>query len=146
MSSTLQRHFDNLKKNILSAAFFTIENHLACKHKNSIGDAHTPQPGKIVFNTMRYRSSETVQRSGYFQFQSSVSYCKVLRLSMEIAQLCKSIYNNHLQQSTYLSHKRYMSQKWQVNTLLQSQRLYLDDAHLNPFTNVYNPNQCPYQV
>ena len=24
-------------------------------------------PGEIVFNTMRYRSSETVQRLGYFQ-------------------------------------------------------------------------------
>ena len=34
--------------------------------KNSIRDARTPQPGEIVFNTMRYRSSETVQRSGYF--------------------------------------------------------------------------------
>ena len=44
--------------------------------KNSIRDVHTPQPGEIVFfNTMRYRSSETVQRSGYFQ--SSVSYIKV---------------------------------------------------------------------
>ena len=27
--------------------------------------APTPQPGEIVFNTMKYRSSETVQRSGY---------------------------------------------------------------------------------
>ena len=27
------------------------------KDKNSIGDAHTPQPGEIVLNTMRYRSS-----------------------------------------------------------------------------------------
>ena len=35
--------------------------------KNSIRDAHTPQPGEIVFNTMRYRNSETVQRSGYFR-------------------------------------------------------------------------------
>ena len=33
--------------------------------KNSIGDAHTPQPGEIVFNKMRY-GSETVQRSGDF--------------------------------------------------------------------------------
>ena len=47
----------------------------AIKEKNSIRDARTPQPGEIVFNTMRYRSSETVQRSGYFQ--SSVSYIKV---------------------------------------------------------------------
>ena len=39
---------------------------------NSIRDARTQQPGEIVFNTMRYRSSETVQRSRYFQ--SSVSY------------------------------------------------------------------------
>ena len=34
--------------------------------KNSIGDALT-QPREIVFNTMRYRRSETVQRSGDFQ-------------------------------------------------------------------------------
>ena len=27
--------------------------------ENSIRDASTPQPGKILFNTMRYRSSET---------------------------------------------------------------------------------------
>ena len=43
--------------------------------KNNIRDAHTPQPGEIVFNTMRYRSGETVQRSGYFQ--SSASYIKL---------------------------------------------------------------------
>ena len=43
--------------------------------ENSIRDARTPQPGDIVFNTMRYRSSETVHRLGYFQ--SSVSYIKV---------------------------------------------------------------------
>ena len=42
------------------------------KEENSIRDGHTPQPGEIVFNTMKYRSSETLQRSGYFQ--SSVSY------------------------------------------------------------------------
>ena len=38
-------------------------------------DAHTPQPGEVVFNTMTYRSSETVQRTGYFQ--CSVTYIKV---------------------------------------------------------------------
>ena len=43
--------------------------------KNSIRDARTPQPGEIFFNTMRYRSSVTVQSSRYFQ--SSVSYIKV---------------------------------------------------------------------
>ena len=39
----------------------------ASKYENSIRDARTPQPGEIVFNTMRYRSSEKVQRQGYFQ-------------------------------------------------------------------------------
>ena len=43
--------------------------------KNSIRDARTPQHEGIVFNTMMYRSSETVQRLGYFQ--SSVRYIKV---------------------------------------------------------------------
>ena len=38
-------------------------------------DARTPQPGEIFFNTMRYRSSVTVQSSRYFQ--SSISYIKV---------------------------------------------------------------------
>ena len=45
------------------------------KVKNSIRDARTPQNGEIVFNTMTYRSSETVQRLGYFQH--SVTYIKV---------------------------------------------------------------------
>ena len=40
---------------------------------------------------------------------------------MEKAQLCKSAYNNQLQQSIYLCHKRNMSQIWQVKTLWQSQ-------------------------
>ena len=42
------------------------------KSKNSIRDACTPQPGKIVFNTMRYRGGETVHRMGYFQSSVSV--------------------------------------------------------------------------
>ena len=29
--------------------------------ENSLRDAHTPRPGEIVFNTTRYRSSETVK-------------------------------------------------------------------------------------
>ena len=40
--------------------------------KNSIRDAHAPQPEEIVFNTMRYRSSETIHRMGYFQSSVSV--------------------------------------------------------------------------
>ena len=35
--------------------------------KNSIRDARTPQPGEIFVNIMKYRSSETVHRLGYFQ-------------------------------------------------------------------------------
>ena len=43
---------------------------------------------------------------------------------MEIAQLCKSAYNNQLQQSVYLCHKRKMSQIWQVHTLqVQSKKV-----------------------
>ena len=44
---------------------------LACKtlNKDSIRDARTPQPMEIVFNTKRYRRSETVKRSGDFQVQ-----------------------------------------------------------------------------
>ena len=40
-----------------------------------------------------------------------------VKLSMEIAQLCKSAYNDQLQQSIYLCQRRKMSQIWQVNTL-----------------------------
>ena len=43
--------------------------------KNSIRDTRTPQPGEVIFNTMKYRSAEQVQRSRYFQ--SSVSYIKL---------------------------------------------------------------------
>ena len=35
--------------------------------KNSKRDAGTPKPEEILFNTMTYKSSETVQRLGYFQ-------------------------------------------------------------------------------
>ena len=37
------------------------------QQKNSIREAHTPQPGEIVFNTMKYRNNETVHRSRYSQ-------------------------------------------------------------------------------
>ena len=44
--------------------------------ENSIREASTPQPGEIIFNTMTYRSSETVYlRHKYFQ--RSVTYIKV---------------------------------------------------------------------
>ena len=46
-----------------------------CKKNNSIRDAHNPQPEEIIFNTMRYKNSVALERSGYFQ--SSVSYIKV---------------------------------------------------------------------
>ena len=51
------------------------EKNCKIKQKNSTRDARTPQPGEIFFNTMRYRSSVTVQSSRYFQ--SNVSYIKV---------------------------------------------------------------------
>ena len=60
---------------VLWFLFSVLSHGIAIKIKNSIRDARTPQPGEIVFNTMRYRSSETVQRLGYFK--SSVSYIKV---------------------------------------------------------------------
>ena len=68
---------------------------------------------------------------------------------MEIAQLCKSTYNNQLQQSVYLCHKRNMSQIWQVYTLWQSQSLISHhDAHLRPLTNVPTKRQpsTPYRM
>ena len=58
---------------------------------------------------------------------------------MEIAQLCKSAYNNQLQQSIYLCHKRKMSQIWQVNTFCQSEKV-------TPLCTPTPPNQYPYQV
>ena len=33
-----------------------------------ITDASTPEPGEIVFNTMKYRINETVKISGYFSY------------------------------------------------------------------------------
>ena len=63
----LEINFMNLHPQII----FTSNLH-PCK--NSIRDAHTPQPGEIVFNIMRYRSSETVQRSGYFQTNVPTKY------------------------------------------------------------------------
>ena len=70
---------------------------------------------------------------------------------MEKAQLCKSAYNNQLQQSIYLCDKRKMSQIWQVNTLWLSQSYRSHhDAHLHLLTNVLTkcqpPNQCQIKV
>ena len=45
------------------------------RKQNSIGDTRTPQPREVILNTMRYRSSETVQRTEFFH--SSVSYISV---------------------------------------------------------------------
>ena len=58
-----------------SPLIVTVKTPSAETEKNSIRDARTPQPGEIFFNTMRYRSSVTLQSSRYFQ--SSVSYIKV---------------------------------------------------------------------
>ena len=37
-----------------------------------IRDARTPQPGKIIFNTMRYRSGETVKDMDTFRAVSVI--------------------------------------------------------------------------
>ena len=43
--------------------------------KNAITDAHIPQSWEIALNTMRYKRSETVSRSG--DFQNRQSFVKV---------------------------------------------------------------------
>ena len=48
-----------------SDGVFTLINTVVKQY--SIRDVRTPHPGEIVLNTMRYKSSETVHRSGYFQ-------------------------------------------------------------------------------
>ena len=58
---------------------------------------------------------------------------------MDIAQVCKSVYNNQLQQSIYICHKRKMPQIWQVNTLWKSKTV-------TPLRTPTSPNQCPYQL
>ena len=70
------------KLNVYKLIPYVIDNCFTSQHEwshqtteNSVRDARTPQPGGKVFNTMRYRSCETIQRSGYFQ--SSVSYIKL---------------------------------------------------------------------
>ena len=65
---------NNFRKGIHSfcTLFFFNDCNPFQEEQNSIRDARTPQPGEIVFNTMRYRSSETVDRLGYFQSSVSV--------------------------------------------------------------------------
>ena len=52
---------------------------LASFCKNSIRDAHTPRPGEILFNTMRYRS-DTVDQDTFRA--NSLSYIKVQMMFM----------------------------------------------------------------
>ena len=49
---------------------------LQINFKNSIRDAHTPQPGEKVFNTMRYRSGETVKDKDIFRAVSVIKSSK----------------------------------------------------------------------
>ena len=68
---------------------------------------------------------------------------------METAQLCKNTYNNQLQQSIYLCHKRNMSQIWQVNTLWETKVKGHTMMHTYTHTHTHthtHPNQCSYQV
>ena len=57
-------------------------------------------------------------------------------MSMYIAQLCKSTYNNQLQQSIYLCHERNMSQIWQVSTLCKAK------GHTMMYTLTNVPIKC----
>ena len=62
--------------------------------KKITGDAHTPQPGEIVFEIMRYRS-ETVQRSEDFQ-----------------CHLCRGQNNVYLEKITFKRDKMYVKIKY----------------------------------
>ena len=58
--------FDRLKSCLDDVKKWLSANKLKLNPGNSVQDARTPHPGEIVFNTMRYRSNETVQLLGYF--------------------------------------------------------------------------------
>ena len=68
---------------------------------------------------------------------------------MKRAQLCKSAYNNQLQQSIHLCHKRKMSQVCHVNSLWHSHSsMSHHDAHLHTITNILTKCQpsTPYGI
>ena len=77
-SFSMQKQPQGKKKTLLKVTTvheLKLKRKMKTTRRNSIRDARTPQPGEIFFNTMRYRSSVTVQSSRYFQ--SSVNYIKV---------------------------------------------------------------------
>ena len=57
--------------------------------------------------------------------------------AIQFINLCKSIYNNKLQQSIYLCHKRTMSQIWQVTHFGRA------EVKGHTMIHTYPPNQCP---
>ena len=76
---------------------------LPLSHKNSIRDACTPQPGEIIFHTMRIRRSETEADQETF-IANSVSYIKI--------QIMLSTENN-------ITEKMYVKIKYYNKTILQ---------------------------
>ena len=64
----------SFKRNSMSLGLVVLEEKLFTQ---------TWAPQEIVFNTMRYRSSETVQRSGYFQSNVSYKKLQIIFLSIE---------------------------------------------------------------
>ena len=68
---TLQKLHLNICASLHNLCYFLVKyGLLSKKYKNSIGDARTPQPREIVFDTVRYRRSETVQISKRLSHQT----------------------------------------------------------------------------
>ena len=59
---------------------------------------------------------------------------------MEIAQLCKSTYNNHFQQTIYLCLRETVSNMASKHILPEPKLRSHHDAHLHPLINV--PTKC----
>ena len=91
-------------------------------------DAHTPQPGEIVFNTIKTEMKQ-FKDQGYIQSkqcqlckgQNSISVEKIMFKRSKIYALYYVLSKLSKSVSTYFCDKRNMPQIWQVNTLWQSQ-------------------------
>ena len=67
---------------------------------------------------------------------------------MEIAQLCKSTFNNKLQQTMYLCNKRNMSQIWWTDFGRVKVKGHIMMHNYTPLTNVHTKCQTstPYRI
>ena len=68
-----------IKSSVIGRVILTWLTNWGIYLKNSIKDAYTPQSGEIVFNLMRYRSSETVQRFNS-KMTALISKLKIMKL------------------------------------------------------------------